>query len=136
MDISGKRKISMVITVMLFFFFLFANIYTIRRLSHYAAELIFYDKLLVAYQVGGQDGLSNELDRILSQTNMPRQLALAKAFKAGPTNLEAADKFLQNIIAEKTNDINLFRNLRNIAFICIIALILLRLALNRFTKKF
>lgn len=134
MNISSKRRLSMAITAMLFFFFLFANIYTIRRLGHYAVELFFYDKLLVAYQVGGQSGLDNELERILSQTNMPRQLALAKAFKSGPAKSMAPGEFLRNIINEKTNEINLFRNLRNIAFGCIIALILLRLALSRFVK--
>ena len=134
MNISTKRNISKLITIMLFLFFLFANIYAIRRLGYYAVELFFYDKLSVAYQVGGRSGLNNELDRILSQTDMPRQLALAKTFKKDLPNIEEPVKFLNNSIQEKKNEINLFRALRNGAFICILVLVLLRLALNFYVK--
>lgn len=134
MDISKKRKISRIITALLFFFFLFANIYTIRRLSYYAVELFLYDKLLVAYQVGGMNGVNNELEIILSQDRMPREIALAKTFKNNLGNLKAPDKFLKNAVEEKKKDIRLFRNLRNIAFVCIVALFLLRIMLIRSIK--
>lgn len=134
MNISTKRKLSTAIAVLLFLFFLFANIYAIRRLSYFAVELFFYDKLSVAYEVGGKAGLNNELDKILSQSDMPRQLALAKAFKENSANIEDPAKFLNKATEEKEKEINLFRALRNGAFICIIMLILLRLALNFYVK--
>lgn len=130
MDILTKRKLSAAIAVLLFLFFLFANIYAIRRLSHFAVELFFYDKLSVAYELEGEAGLNKELDKMLSQSDMPRQLALAKAFKLDAASLKEPGQFLNKAIEEKKDEINLFRALRNGAFICIILLIVLRLALN------
>jgi hypothetical protein len=130
MSFSKTRKISIVITVLLFSFFLFANIYAIRRMGHYGVELYLYDKLLVAYQVGGMPGMKEELERILSQDKMPHEIAEAKAFKKNLDSLEAPDKYLRNAVGESKNKINLFRNLRNIAFACITLLVLIRAALN------
>ncbi len=130
MTFLKRHTISKVITVALFFFFVFANVYTIRRLSRYAVEFYFYDKLFVAFQIGGNNGLNKELENILSQDKLPRELILAKAFKKDLNKIQAPDKFLKNILEEKRRDINLFRHLRNIAFGCIAVLILLRIWLN------
>jgi hypothetical protein len=130
MGLSRTRKISIAITVLLFFFFFFANIYAIRQMARYGVELYLYDKLLVAYQIGGMSGVNNELERIISQDRMPREIKAAKAFKKNLDKLDAPDKFLKNAVEEKKNKINLFRKLRNIAFGCIMALFLLRVALN------
>ncbi len=128
--LSMARKISIAITLMLFFFFSFANIYAIRRLGRYTVELFLYDKLLVAYQVAGMPGLNSELERIISYDRMPHEIALAKAFKKNLDKLDAPGKFLKDAVEEEKNNINLFRKLRNIAFGCILVLVLLRLALN------
>ena len=134
MGFSKTRKISIVITVLLFLSFLFANIYAIRRMGHYGVELYLYDKLLVAYQVGGASGMKEELGRILLEDKMPHEIAEAKAFKKNLDSLEAPDKYLRNAVEERKNKINLFRNLRNIAFACIMLLVLIRAALN-FRRK-
>ena len=134
MNITTKRKLSTTIAVLLFFFFIFANIYAIRRLAQFAVELFFYDKLSVAFEIGGEAGLNKELDRILLETNMPRQLELAKAFKLKSDSALEPGQFLNKAIEEKRNEINLFRALRNGAFICIILLVILRLALNFYVK--
>ena len=103
-------------------------------MGHYGVELYLYDKLLVAYQVGGVSGMKEELGRILSQDKMPHEIAEAEAFKKNLDNLEAPDKYLRNVVEERKNKINLFRNLRNIAFACIMLLVLIRAVLN-FRRK-
>ncbi len=130
MGLSRKRKVSIGVTVLLFIFFLFANIYAIRRMSAYAVELFFYDRMLVAYQVGGMPGVNNELERILSQDKMPRELRVAATFKKSLQSLKSPEEFLRNAVEAKKEKINLFRNLRNLAFGFIIVLVLLRAALN------
>ena len=131
MELTKTRKISsIVITILLFFFFTFANIYSIRQMSRYAVELFFYDKALVAFQVGGMAGLNDELDRIILQDKMPREIAVAKYFKKNLGNLKSPGEFLKNVVEEKKNKINLFRHLRNVAFGCIVVLILLRLIIT------
>lgn len=136
MGIPVKRKMSsIVISILLFLFFAFANIYAIRQLGSYAVELFFYDKLLVAYQIAGMPGVNNELQRILTQEKMPREKAIAGVFKKNLVNLRDCGGFLKNIVEEKKNKINFLRKLRNIAFGCIIVLILLRIMIALHIKK-
>jgi hypothetical protein len=136
MNISGAQKISSItITILLFISFTFANIYAIRKLSHYAVQLFFYDKLLVAYQVAGMPAVNNELDRILTQDNAPREVAVAKNFKNNLANLAQPDKFIQNSVEENRIKINLYRSLRNVALGCIAVLVLLRLVIAARVKS-
>jgi hypothetical protein len=134
MKASGLRKIRIAITVSLLLLFLFANIISIRQLMRYGLELYFYDKMLVAYQIGGINGLTQELEMVLSQDKMPREIRLAQAFKENLRNLQSPDKFLEGIIKEDKKQIDLFRRLRNGAFGIILAIVLLRFALNLIIK--
>jgi len=135
MEFSNIRKLRAAITVLLLLLFLFANIYAIRQMMRLGRELFFYDKMLVAYQVGGLPGVEDELERVLSQNEAPREMALARAFKQDKDNLESTNKFLTQATENLKKKITLFRNLRNLAFGLIIVVLILRLALNLRIKK-
>jgi len=120
------RKIRIAITVVLLLLFTFANIHAVRQMARYALELYVYDKLLVAYQVGKDTGMKNELSLLLSQDKMPRQLALARSFDRKMASLASPGEFLENTTEDLKKKIELYRNLRNIAFALIIAILLFR----------
>ena len=134
MKISGVRKVRIAITISLLLLFLFANIYVIRQLMYYGLQLYFYDKMLVAFQIGGSSGLNKELASVLSQEKTPRETALAKSFKKNLNTFKTPDKFLKDTTEELKRKINFFRTSRNIAFVLIMVILLLRLTLNFFTK--
>lgn len=102
---------------------------------HYGVQLYLYDKLLVAYQVGGMSSLKTVLDRVLAQDKMPRELAEARAFKANLVNIKDAGEYLNNVTKHKKDRINLLRNLRILAFALILLIFIVRFILNRPKKQ-
>ncbi len=130
MKSSRKNKIRTTITVVLVVLFIWANFYTVRKIAHYGIELYLYDKLLVAYQIGGMRGLKIELNKESSQGRMRGELALAKDFEENLGSIKAPGDFLENIVKEKREKIKLFKNLRIAAFAFIGIMLLLRLAVN------
>jgi len=135
MKFSKTTKIRIAIAVLLFFLFIFANFYAVRVIGRYGAELYLYDKLLVAYQFAGMDGLKAELKNVLSQDKMPHELAVAKDFQKNLEKTKNPDKFLKNAVADRKNKINFLINLRNIAFGFILIALLLRILINRCSKS-
>lgn len=125
-----KNKIRITITVVLIIFFIWANFYTVRKIAHYGIELYLYDKLLVAYQIGGMRGLRIELNKESSQGGMRGELAVVKEIKENLKGIKAPEDFLENVVKEKRGKIKLFRNLRIAAFAFIGIMLLLRLAVN------
>jgi len=125
-----KNKIRITITVVLIVLFVWANFYTVRKIAHYGIELYLYDKLLVAYQIGGMSGLKIELNKESSQGGMRGELAVVKKIKENLEGVEAPGDFLENIVKEKREKIKLFKNLRIAAFAFIGIMLLLRLAVN------
>ncbi|MFH0762326.1 MAG: hypothetical protein V1925_00345 [Candidatus Omnitrophota bacterium] len=136
MKLSGTHKIRIAITAALLFLFVFANLYAVRRMGRYGAELYFYDKLLVAYREGGGiAGLKNELNRVLARDKMPHELATARDFKKNLDKIKAPEEFLEEAVKERKDKIARLKNLRIIAFLFILFIILLRLAVNFYERK-
>jgi len=125
------NKISVAITVLLFLLFLYANIYTIKRMGRSGVELYLYDKLLVAYQVGGMPGLNNELERVFSEEKIRLELIEARDFKSKLGSIKDPGKFLQDIVKQKKERIGVLRILRNISFGIILVILLIRIILLR-----
>jgi len=125
-----KKKIRILIAVILFFLFLYANFYTIRRIARYGVEVYLYDKLLVAYQIGGMNGLKTELERVLSQDKMRHELAEARDFKNKLDNINDPGKYLADIASQKKGKINLLRTMRNLAYVFVLIILALRLIIN------
>ncbi|MDD5155991.1 MAG: hypothetical protein PHF11_05890 [Candidatus Omnitrophica bacterium] len=129
---NNKSRIRIAITAVLLFLFLFANFYAVRRMAFYAVQAYLYDKLLVAYRVGGMPGLKSELEEILSSDKMPRELAEARGFKSDLDNIKDPGKFLSDIARQKKAKINFLRNLRIAAFALILVALLARVIVNAF----
>ena len=137
MKFSAARKIRITITIVILLLAVYANLFVIRRMAGFAEELFLYDKLLVAYRLGGGvAGLKTELNDILSHDKAKHELAVAREFEKNLSNISAPEEFLQQAVKEKKARINLLRNLRIAAFALILAILLLRLALNLLSRRF
>ncbi len=119
---------------MLFVLFVIANFFTVRAITRYGAELYLYDKLLVAYQFAGMNGLRQELSNVLSYDKMRHELIVAKNFEKNLGDIKSPDKFLAGVVNDKKNKINFLRILRSVAFVFILTLLLLRIVVNRCAK--
>jgi hypothetical protein len=131
MKFTKKYKIRIAIAVTLFILFVFANFYTVRALALYGTELYFYDKLLVAYHFAGMNGLRQELNSVLSYDKMRHELKVARNFEKNLANVKEPDKFLTAIVSDRKSKINFIRNLRSIAFVFILVMLLLRTIVDR-----
>lgn len=115
--------------VLLSFLFLFANIYAVRKIMRYGAQIYLYDKLLVAYQVGAEKGLEDELKRVFSDDKPSFGLREAGDFKKELAGIKDPEKFLSNIVEEKKSQITILRRLRSLSFVFIMIIFLARIML-------
>jgi len=127
---NNKRKFNIFIMVLLTFLFLFANIYAVRKIIRYGSEMYFYDKLLVAYRVGSEKGLKEELNRMPAQDKTGLGIKIAQDMKKELSGIGDPEKFLSNIIDRKKNEVNLFRRLRSLSFGLILIVFLARVILR------
>jgi hypothetical protein len=117
---------------------LFANFYAVRKIMRYGVEVYFYDKLLVAYTIGGENGIKKELKQILADDKMPRELVLAKDFETQLKSLKEPGAFLNHKVRQGQKKIKSIRDLRNIAIILMFIIFSWRLMANprnRFKSK-
>ncbi len=117
---------------------LFANFYAVRKIMRYGVEVYFYDKLLVAYNIGGEKGMQRELQQIRSSDKMPRESALAGDFESKIRGLKDPAEFLSAKVQQGKQKVNLVRNLRSAAIALMILLFSWQLVVNsrsRFKSK-
>ncbi|MDD5108228.1 MAG: hypothetical protein PHC29_01780 [Candidatus Omnitrophica bacterium] len=131
-----KGKIDLIIAAIISLLFIFANIYAVRKIFDYGTQVYLYDKLLVAYQVGGRSALVNELDRVLSEDKLHQELVSAERFKKNLININDPEKYLKNISAKKKLKINQLRNMRSAVFILLLLIFLIRIIIKRKSIKF
>jgi len=93
----------------------YANFYAIRKMRFYATQVYLYDKLLVAYNIGGTEGLKDELNNVLTSDRMPRELVLAREFEVELKKLDNPSAFLSEKSTQVKNKIRLLINLRTAA---------------------
>jgi hypothetical protein len=99
----------------------------------YGAEAFFYDKMLIAYQVGSQKGLEEELNKMLKQeSSSGAQQKIARDFEGKLGSIKDPEKFLNAIVTEKVNTVNRLRQMRSIAFLLIFVAFLVKMFLKRF----
>ena len=60
---TKKQLIRFAVTFIFLCCMLFANFFAVRIMLRYGVDAYFYDKLLVAYNIGGANGLKIELDK-------------------------------------------------------------------------
>lgn len=109
---------------------IFANFVTIRLIGRYAVEVYLYDKLSVAYDIGGMSGLKSELARIKTGEKLRRELKLAAEFEEKLGSLKEPKVFIDNALSGNRKKIMFLRNLRIISFALILAVLALRLFVN------
>ncbi|MFH1381040.1 MAG: hypothetical protein ABIH57_02585 [Candidatus Omnitrophota bacterium] len=130
MKFFDKRKKNIAVAVVLFILFIFANFYTVRKAARDAIELYFYDKLLVAYRIGGVNGLNTELNSVFFDPRLQQELKLAEKFKNDQKNIKDVGGFLKNITDKKRKAIRLARVMRVAAFGFIAVFLSVRFILN------
>ena len=128
---GGKNKVEIAIGAIIFLLFIFANVYAVRKIIYYGAEVYLYDKLLVAYQIGGMPALKDELGKVIAQDKMRHELAVAEEFRAKLDNIKDPGKFLEQVSSGEKLKINLFRNMRGATFILIAVIFLVRLKIRK-----
>lgn len=127
----SKTNLSRFIAMFAFLFcMLFANFYAVRKIIYHGVEAYFYDKLVVAYDIGGKDGINKELNAILTLDKMPRELVLAREFQVRLKSLENPIDYLRHKATENKERVMLFRNLRSAAIILLLFIFAWRLLLN------
>jgi hypothetical protein len=94
---------------------LFANFFAVRMMLRAGVDVYFYDKLLVAYSIGGPEGLKTELGKISVSDKLPRELMLAKDFAARLETLTDPEAFLQDKVDKSKRMVSFIRNLRSAA---------------------
>jgi hypothetical protein len=117
MEFSKRRIIKFIVVLVFLVCTFFANTYAIRKLSRYAVEIYFYDKLLVAYNIGAEKGLEEELAKIRVTDKMPQETVLAKEFAVQLKSLKDPAEFLGDKVEQGKKKANFIRDLRSIAII-------------------
>ncbi len=110
---------------------IFANFIAIRYIGRYAIEANFYDKLSVAYDIGGVKGLERELAKMEVQSGERRQFALAESFQKKLPGLKEPEVFVDNALSEKKGKSILLYNRRVIALALVSVVFLFRVFVLR-----
>ncbi|MFH0854963.1 MAG: hypothetical protein V1869_00390 [Candidatus Omnitrophota bacterium] len=120
MGFSGSRIIKFAVMLVFVFCMLFANFFAVRMMLRSGVDAYFYDKLLVAYNIGGVKGLETELGKITFTDRLPRELTLAKDLSARLKLLADPGIFLKDKVAESKKAVYFIRSLRSIAIVLMI----------------
>jgi len=115
MKFSKVRIIQVTATLLFLVCMFLANFLTVRVMLRYGVDAYFYDKLLVAYDIGGKGGLKEELGKIPVTGKSSRESVLAKDFNSRFAGLGNPELFLSQKVQESKQKIILMRNLRNAA---------------------
>jgi hypothetical protein len=130
MEFSRKRIIKLVVMLIFLCCMIFANFVAIRMIMRYGVDTYFYDKLLVAYTVGGAEGLKLELGKIPFTDKAPREVMLANDFAVRLKTLTDPETFLKDKVLESKKMISSVRNLRNVAIFIMFILFCWQLIVN------
>jgi len=98
----------------------YANFFAVRMMLRYGVQAYFYDKLLVAYDIGGVKGLKVELGKIPLTDKSLRESKLAKDFTVKLSTLSEPGVFLRNKVQESKDMVNNIINLRSVAIVFLI----------------
>jgi len=131
-----ENRVTRIIVMLVFLFcMLFANFYAVRKINLYGIKLYFYDKLLVAYNIGGREGIDKELKEIFASDKFPRELALARDFQTQLGGLKDPATFLNQRSVQSKEKIMLLRNLRSAAIILMLFIFGWRILFNFLQRR-
>jgi len=127
----SRSYIRIIITALLIILAVYVNIIALRRISHYALEVYFYDKLSVAYDIGGRKGLEKEIARIKTTEKQRLVAKMAEELEGKISLIPDPAPFIDNSLSAGKNRIRALRSLRIIAILLIMGILLLRFLVNR-----
>ncbi len=127
---DNKKKINLIIVALASALFLFANIYAVRKIMLYGAEAFFYDKMLVAYQVGSEKALKAELDKVLTNAAPGLELKTAQDFQGRLPGISKPEEYLSGVVEKKVSQVKTLRQLRTVTFVLLILIFLVRIYLK------
>ena len=130
MGFPGNRIIKIAVLLVFLCCTLFANFFAVRMMLRYGVEAYFYDKLLVAYTVGGAKGLKMELGKIPLTDKSPLESKLAKDFSVRLESLTEPGTFLKDKVQKSRKTAYFIRNLRSVAIVLMIIIFGLQLVVN------
>jgi len=122
MVFSKSQVIRLTVILLLLCCTLFANFIAVRMMLRYGIDAYFYDKLLVAYNIGGLAGLKTELDKISVTDKLRRESILAKNFSAQLETLPDPKAFLTDKVQKSKNMAFFIRNMRSAAIVLMVIL--------------
>ncbi len=134
MELSRGRIAKFAVILVFLICTLFANFYAVRKIMRYGLDIYFYDRLLVAYNIGGREGLIKELGIIRGTDKMPYERGLARDFAAHLTDLKDPGIFLSDKVVQNKDKVNFIRNLRSAAIILMLFIFVWRLS-AKFTRR-
>jgi len=134
MEFSRKGVIKFVVILVFLCCTLFANFFALRMIVRYGVDTYFYDKLLVAYTIGGPEGLKLELGKIPVTDKMARESMLAKDFTVRLETLTNPGTFLQDKVDKSKKMLNSVKSLRSAAIYIIFILFVLRLVVKSINR--
>jgi len=117
MRFSRSRIIKIAVTLVFLCCVLFANFIAVRIMLRYGVEAYFYDKLLVAYTVGGTKGLKMELEMIPLTDKNSRESMLARDFAAKLETLTDPEAFLKDKVQKTRKMVYSIRSMRSAAIV-------------------
>ncbi len=135
MEFSRKRLIKLVVMLVFVCCILFVNFVSVKMIIRYGVDTYFYDKLLVAYNIGGSEGLKLELSKIPVTDKFPREQMLAKDFAARLETLTDPGIFLQDKVGKNKGMVNSVRNLRSGVIYIMLILFCWRLIIDFINKS-
>ena len=135
MEFSRERIIKIIVMSVFLCCMLFANFFAVRMMLRYGVDTYFYDKLLVAYDIGGAKGLKLELEKIPVTDKSLRELILANDFMARLESLADPEAFLKDKVQKSKQAVFFIRNLRSAAIVVMIVLFSWQLFVNARAKK-
>lgn len=109
---------------------LFANFIAVRMMLRYGVEAYLYDKLLVAYAIGGERGLKTELGQVPLTDKSRLEARLAKDFSEKLGTLRKPGEFLQEKVERSKSKLHLIRSLRSAAIALMIIIFGWQLIVN------
>jgi hypothetical protein len=131
MKFSKRQAIRLIVMLAFLACMLFANFYAVRKMLDYGVKVYFYDKLLVAYNIGGIKGLEDELEKIRVTDKMPRELILAEEFASRLKSLKEPAVFLEDKVEWGKKRINFIRSLRSGAIVLMVLIFGYQLILEK-----
>jgi hypothetical protein len=135
MGFFDKRWIKFTVMLVFICCMLFANFLAVRLMLNYGVDTYFYDKLQVAYSIGGIGGMKTELAKIPVTDKLRRESVLAKDFSLRLETLKDPEAFLKEKVHESKKSAYFIRDLRSVAIFLMLIMFAFQLVINFASKS-